>query len=249
MPDIQSRTYLCGVNLCIDIGNTRAKAALFDGKEVIWSGPLDSAEGLSELIGQHPVDHIAMSSVAAEGEMSTILQSYTPLVVNHNVPLPIKLNYLTPESLGSDRICAAVGGFALYPGSNVLTIDIGTCIKYEVISEQGEHLGGNIAPGMQMRFRALNDQTAALPLVTPAQRTNDLGLTTEQAIRNGVQLGILCELEAMIGRMSALLPSLKVVLTGGDHHHFENDLKTPIFAHPLLVLKGLNEILLFNHQN
>ena len=88
-----------------------------------------------------------------------------------------------------------------------------------------------------MRYAALYEQTAALPFIEPAIRSLILGLPLNRRSRNGVQLGILCELEAVIARMNAFLPNLKVVLTGGDSYHFENDLKTPIFAHPLLVLE------------
>lgn len=237
------------MNLCLDIGNTNTKAAVFNGQDLLWSGIVNSEDQLSHIVHEHGISNVAISSVTDKEEIPKQLAHLPTFVLDHQSKLPIKLKYLTPETLGPDRICAAVGGNALYPDSNVLTIDIGTCVKYEAISDSGEHLGGNISPGLGMRYTALHTQTAALPLIKPNLRTNDLGLTTEEAIRNGVQLGILCELEAMIGRLTALLPNLKVVLTGGDHHHFENDLKTPIFAHPLLVLKGLNEILLFNQQN
>lgn len=237
------------MNLCLDIGNTKTKAAVFNGQDLIWSGIVDSEDHLSQVIRDHGISNVAVSSVTTKADIPKQLRNLPTLVLDYRSKLPIKLKYLTPETLGADRICAAVGGSAHYPKCNVLTIDIGTCIKYEAVSDAGEHLGGNISPGLGMRYTALNNQTAALPLIKPSARTNDLGLTTEEAIRNGVQLGILCELEAMIDRLGTLLPNLKVVLTGGDHHYFENDLKTPIFAHPLLVLEGLNEILLFNQQN
>ena len=128
----------------------------------------------------------------------------------------------------------------------MLSIDIGTCIKYEFISGDGVYKGGNISPGLQMRFASLNNYTSKLPLLKPDKTAGPIGRSTNEALRLGVQQGMLFEIQAMIETMRTLHPGLKTVGTGGDLPFFVNDLKTHIFADLLLVLRGINEIYLHN---
>jgi len=145
-----------------------------------------------------------------------------------------------------------VGAWNLHPGKNCLIIDAGTCITLDVVSATGEFLGGNIAPGIDMRLKAMHHFTAKLPQVDRSGNPADdsagglLGMTTEAALRNGGQIGALLEVRAFIAVCEQLFGPMKVILTGGDADYFVKNIKTKIFAHPNLVLYGLNKILKHN---
>ena len=237
------------MNLAIDIGNSRIKWARFDGKEVIESGmtPESDLNALQALIEFHHTDTLAISSVV---QLSDAFLAFchlkNALLINSETPIPIQNNYATPATLGIDRLCAAIGAKSLFPNNAVLTIDIGTCIKYEFISNVGIYEGGNISPGLQMRFASLNNYTSKLPALKPEKVLGPIGTSTNEALRLGVQQGMLFEMDAMIQTMETLHPNMKTVGTGGDLPFFVNDLKTHIFADLLLVLRGINEIYLHN---
>jgi type III pantothenate kinase len=166
-----------------------------------------------------------------------------------DTPLPFHNRYATPATLGKDRLAGIAGAYARFPAQNCLVIDAGTCITYDVLTAAGDFIGGNISPGIGLRFRALPVFTAGLPLVQPGEMSGTLGNSTESAIRNGVQLGALLEVEGVIARMRGEWDKLNVLLTGGDADFFAKNLKTLIFANPDLVLEGLNKILNYNVQN
>lgn len=237
------------MNLAIDIGNSRIKWARFEGRSVIGSGmtPQADLEALGQLIRFHSEDDLAISSVVhLEPEFISICKSHDALLIDASTPIPLKNNYSTPKTLGVDRLCAAIGAKSLFPNHPVLSVDIGTCVKYEFISEDGAYEGGNISPGMQMRFAALNNYTAKLPMLDPQKLEGPIGHSTNEALRLGVQQGMLFEIRTMIDTMRALHPRLKTVGTGGDLPFFVNELNSHIFADLLLVLRGINEIYLHN---
>lgn len=237
------------MNLTIDIGNSRIKWARFNGRNVVESGmtPEADLESLKALMRFHRGDAFSVSSVVSlEKGFLLFCKEENALMIDHTTPIPIKNRYATPTTLGVDRLCAAIGAKSLFPDDPVLAIDIGTCIKYEFVNKQGEYQGGNISPGLQMRFASLNDYTSKLPKLKPQKTAGPIGRTTDQALHLGVQQGMLFEIQTMIETMRTLHPGLKTVGTGGDLPFFVNDLKTHIFADLLLVLRGINEIYLYN---
>jgi type III pantothenate kinase len=161
-------------------------------------------------------------------------------------PLPIKNSYRTPDSLGKDRLAAVIGGNSIFPGSNILIIDAGTAITYDFIKADGTYIGGNISPGLKMRFQALHQYTNQLPLLKREANFELLGRDTHEAIVSGVQNGIVFELNQYIAALSNQNQNLHIILTGGDSKFFDNKLKYPIFVEPNLVLLGLNKILKYN---
>jgi len=161
-------------------------------------------------------------------------------------PIPLTNLYLTPATLGYDRLASAVGANNIYPGSNVLVIDIGSAITIDFVNDNNEYTGGNISPGMEMRFKALNEYTANLPLEKPQENIETLGTNTASAIVNGVQNGIIFELDGYINQLTEIYSNLKVIITGGDADFFVKKLKSTIFADSNLILKGLNKILEYN---
>jgi len=209
--------------------------------------PNADIEALTALMRFHKNDSVTISSVVKlEKGFLSFCKEMNALIIDYATAVPIKNKYATPATLGIDRLCAAIGGKRLFPNAPVLTIDIGTCIKFEFANKNNEYVGGNISPGLQMRFSALNSYTSKLPKLKPQKTAGPIGGSTEQALRLGVQQGMLFEIEAMIRTMRTLHPDLKTVGTGGDLPFFVNDLKTHIFADLLLVLRGINEIYLHN---
>jgi type III pantothenate kinase len=178
------------------------------------------------------------------GFLSTNFDRFIEL--DHHTSLPIENHYQTPETLGKDRIAAAVGANDLFPNQNILVIDAGTAITYDLISEKNEFLGGNISPGLQMRFKALNQFTGKLPLVDYSDEFQLIGTNTEQAIRAGVENGILYEIEGTIESFNRNYENLQIVMTGGDSIFFDKKLNYSIFVHFNLTLIGLNRILEHN---
>ena len=150
--------------------------------------------------------------------------------------------------MGADRLAAVAEAYALQPGHNLLVIDAGTAITYDLVTSDGVYLGGNISPGINMRFKALNLLTGKLPLVEKEGERLAIGNTTETAIREGVLQGVDKEIEGYIREYAQKYPNLLVFLTGGDTFLLENRVKNRTFADNLLVIKGLNRILKLNNE-
>lgn len=239
------------MNLVIDMGNTSVKLGLFSSGELRahLTLPEFRMSELQKFLNENKTtEQVILSSVIKKNEeLETFLATNFLLIkLDSKTLLPLEKLYKTPETLGNDRIAAAVGANSLFPQQNVLAIDAGTCIKYDFVNAENQYLGGNISPGIDMRFKSLNAFTAQLPLVSKAEDNELLGGSTEQAIRLGVQLGALEEVKGIINRFKARYGDMKVVLTGGDLPFFDNELKNHIFAYPFLTLRGLNVILNYN---
>ena len=240
------------MNLIIDIGNTVAKVAVFDGqemKEVMY----DSNQTLGRLPSiceKYPQLEAAIVAtvIDLQDEARRQLEAlpFPLLWLDASTPLPITNLYETPETLGYDRVAAVVGAYDCQPGKDILVIDAGTCITYEFIDALGRYHGGNISPGRQMRLKALHRFTGRLPQVSVEGRFLPMGKDTDTAIRAGVVKGIEYEMEGYIRMMKHKYPGLLVFLTGGDDFSFDTTIKSIIFADRFLVLKGLNRILAHN---
>ena len=157
--------------------------------------------------------------------------------------LPIKIGYATPETLGLDRIAAVVGAVMQCPDKAVLIVDAGTCVTYDLLTADGTFAGGNIAPGIRLRLRAMHEHTGKLPLIDDAGETPEIGFSTETAMRAGAVLGVAYEIEGYIARLNKVYPDLFVFLTGGDALKLAAKIKSRIFVDENLVLTGLNRIL------
>ena len=240
------------MNLAIDIGNTLAKMAVIEDGQVVDTFKFENAgeSEVASVLESYPdvTAAILVSSRDVEATESFLKSRVSKYVrFDHTVSVTLKNLYRTPHTLGCDRLAAAVGANALYPESNVLIVDFGTAITIDMVSAQGEFLGGNISPGAVTRFRALHDYTSTLPLRTlKEEETELLGKDTFSAIESGVINGIVYEIEGYIGRISAQYPNLRIIFTGGDGNFFAKRVKNPIFATYDLVVYGLNRILEYN---
>lgn len=234
--------------LVVDIGNTNQKAALFNeaGEITQWiQKPLLSPSDLYALLNTCQVRACIISSVAHPEETlySWLSQQFPTFILSPELALPIQLRYTTPSTLGPDRIANAVGSNHLFPNQNVLSIQAGSCVVTDFVTETGEYLGGSISPGMQMRFKALEHFTAKLPLLEYQPIHFITGDSTQNAILSGVINGLACEIDGLIDQYRARYANLKIILTGGDAPRLEHKLKNSIFAAQNLVLLGLYKIL------
>ena len=242
------------MNLVIDIGNTRTKFSVFNRGEVLISVPVDEflPEHIDVLQNEHPeLHHVILAAVKDYSpKLKTALQNKFKqfIELNSNTPLPIENCYKTPETLGKDRIAAAVGGFDLYPDTNLLIIDAGTAITYDILNEKHQYLGGNISPGIEMRFKALHQFTGKLPHISRKTFDKLYGTTTEEAILAGVQHGVVFEVDKAIETFKEFYTNLKVIITGGDADFFDKKLKNSFFVNFNLTALGLNRILEYNGE-
>ena len=241
------------VNLIIDIGNTLAKLVAFDGdtpvEEVKTSN--NSLEALSTFIQKYKFQKGIVASVidlTAEVRDQLATVDFPVLFFKASTPIPIQNRYKTPNSLGSDRLAAAIGAQMQYPNRNILVIDAGTCLTYEFIDSQANYWGGNITSGLQMRLKAMHTFTAKLPLIDSQGETPELGYDTETAMRSGVIRGMTFEIEGYIRHFLSKYPDLLVFFFFFDEVHFDSSIKNIIFADKYLVPRGLNRILNFNNE-
>ncbi len=239
-------------DLVIDLGNTRMKVALFvngalDG--VLWLSKENHSD-LEHLIDTSGATRTIVSAVTEFDEsIFAMLRARTDVVkMESNTPIPISIDYKTPQTLGTDRIANACGAAKLYPGKNVLVIDFGTCVKYDLLEASGVFCGGAIAPGLRMRFDAMHQMTGKLPHILSWEASDAIwpGKSTVSSMVTGAIQGIQAEIAQYITTANDNYEELTVITTGGDYAFFEKAFKNIIFAHPYLTLVGLHEILKYN---
>ena len=241
------------LNLVIDWGNSSLKAGWFAGNTLVQTSRYKSPESLVAELGDRNLAHVIVSSTsrpADEIRAQLIGISRDVWVLDGFTPLPMQKAYDTPTTLGADRVAAAVGALTLFPGQDCLILDLGTCLTADLIDRDAVFQGGLISPGLRMRFRAMHEQTARLPLVElPTEWPDLLAKNTKQAMQSGVANGLAFELNGIMDQYRRERPGIVVLLCGGDASAFESRLKPPIFAVPELVLIGLNRILQYNVEN
>ena len=237
--------------LTIDSGTSSSKAAIFEGDEMVIKKRNLSVEELLAFALEQKPDRIVACSVSSETEkLKHAFHAFSRfLFLDHNTPLPINNNYKSKETLGKDRLAAIVGVSALFPEISCLVIDAGTCITYDIIDAGGNYLGGSISPGIDLKFKALNNYTAKLPLVSRKDSVELIGDTTENAILSGVVWGVLAEIREISRIYHNKFPHLQLVICGGDADYLANRLNMELKLVPDLVLTGLKVIQDYNEQN
>ena len=238
------------MNLIVDQGNSFTKIGIFSDKELLHTAIFKQLgkKELESLFELYPVSATILSSVVnPEYEMIEYLKKRSKkfILLDENTPLPIENLYKTPETLGKDRIAVCIGANYLKPNANLLVIDAGTAVTYDVVNAKNQYVGGNISPGLEMRRKALHTFTQKLPLIEMKDSAPMLGTTTDEAILAGIVNGLIYEMEGYISSLSSIYPDLSIFLTGGDLFYFEKKLKNSIFADSNLLLAGLNRILNF----
>lgn len=240
-------------NLIVDQGNSACKVAFVRNNSIESISFLQGKAGqaLSHLVAPHRFDKAVYSSVGLpDEEAETIVRSCAAasLMMGTETPVPLRLQY-DRRTLGADRLAAVVGAHSLYPNTELLVIDAGTAITYERVSAEGIYLGGNISPGLHLRFKALHLFTGRLPLIDPSgisPKIAEYGSSTEEAIAAGVIHGLAGEIDRYIDDLHAKEGRSAVILTGGDANYLARIIRSGILIHPDLVLLGLNRILEYN---
>jgi type III pantothenate kinase len=241
------------LNLVIDRGNHATKAYVFSEEKITAQGAFTAEQesGLLAFIRNYPTDAAILCSVQAsdDGLLKELEERETFIRFTYKTPTPLRLSYATPETLGPDRIAAALAGWQLSEGGHVLTVVAGTCITYNIVEANGSFAGGAISPGLNMRLKAMHEFTGKLPLVKMKGDFPLTANTTESSLRSGALNGAVREVAGMISSYGALYPGLKTVISGGDGPFLAEALKNGIFARPELVAEGLNTILNYNVAN
>lgn len=248
------RNFFMSANIIIDWGNTLVKLARFEQGELVEHIQLTAPQydEISTWMGCSSESKVLICSVSSNSdkvEKQLQREALFFLKLTHQTPVPLEVNYHTPETLGYDRLANAVAAGRLRePGHHALAIDAGTCLKFDFVHAEKGYVGGAISPGLRMRYHALHEQTDALPLLDEAQRVALIGQSTHESMHSGVVNGMLAEIREIIRQYRAEFPECSVFLTGGDASFFEEELKNHIFAHPFLTRIGLNDILEFNQN-
>ena len=240
------------MNLIIDLGNTRIKYFVFNNGNEIDSTNLNLNDWkieLNRLLDNYPsISRCIISDVngSITREVENFLSPLPYIYCSSELKLPFESRYKPFNQLGSDRIALITSSVIEYPKENILIIDLGTCITYDILTSNAIHLGGSISPGYLMRYRALNKFSGKLPLLEPEIVYNVIGENTEQAIHSGVTHGIISEIKEAINFYEKEFKFLKVILSGGDAQKLSKPLKNTIFANKNFLAKGLNFILSSN---
>lgn len=236
------------MNLIFDIGNTRAKVALFDGGRMGDCGTFPSSavaemEAYVDTLCRHyPVQRAIASVVGEEPDWNRILpQSLQTRLhrLSSASNLPFAIDYGTPETLGSDRLAVVCGARTRYPEGALTVVDAGSCITIECVDAENVYRGGAILPGLRMKLRAMHEHTAKLPLLELRPDIPVTGRSTEECMLSGVVNATVFELEGFVNAMGAR----RVLLTGGDAQLLGSRMNAPVEICPTLLLEGLNELL------
>ncbi len=241
--------------LTIDVGNTNVKVAVFKQFNLLdkFVFQKNNFQNNFQIVFKKYPNHkkAVLSSVSLLDEKDIIwLKNQIEIIeINVNSVFPFTNHYTTPNTLGIDRMVLAAGAVIEYPNQNILIIDAGTCITYDFITNKKEYLGGAISPGLNMRYKALNDYTAKLPLLENNTPDNFIGNSTSQSIHSGVVNGLCYEIEGFISEFSVKNEQFIIILTGGDAIFLANRFKSTIFADENFLLKSLHLLYTYSLQN
>jgi type III pantothenate kinase len=232
--------------LCFDFGNSRLKCAVFYGKEMqdLLVLQNDAPETIEQLLTQfHPDKTILSSVINHDPEIEKLLEVNTAF---HKLTYASKLPFATPvgkpETIGADRLALVAAAVDLYPRQHNVVIALGSCITFNFVNKFHQFLGGSISPGLEMRFKAMHDHTALLPLVEPDWNFPLIGYDTRTNLLSGVILGMSKEIDGFVDEYALKYSNFNALLTGGNMAFFLPHLKNKIFADPYLIYKGLYAI-------
>ena len=238
--------------LIVDVGNSRAKVVVVQDDKVVYQLVLEELIGdvVSDIVKRYQdICASIISTTRGDGErLKAMVERYVERVLLFTpatTPIPLKNGYHTPQTLGADRLAAAVGAWAMSPDSDVMVVDFGTAITIDYVIG-GEYRGGNISPGVTTRFRALADYTACLPLCQPTDEVLAFGRTTKEAIEQGVMRGVENEIRGYVEAFSKENDKKRIIFTGGDAKYFVKRIKNTIFADCEPLIYGLTTILKYN---
>jgi len=251
--------------LAIDIGNTHTVLGIFHEEKLtehfrVTSNHALTVDECGVLVKQLFPDHKKVKDVIICSvvpplspiyqEMSKKFLKVDPVLVNWNLPLGIKILYDDPSQVGADRIANAVAAYQIYAGP-IIIVDLGTATTFDVISEEGEYLGGAIAPGIETSSLNLFKRAAQLLKVSLERPGQAIGRNTEESLRSGIIFGSVDQIDGMVNRIKDELETKhrikkkpEVIATGGLAGLIAQESKTIEKVSPTLTLEGLRRIYL-----
>ncbi len=249
--------------LAIDVGNTHTVLGIYDGEELKEYFRVASNHDLTvdecgilirQLFREHDqIKDVIICSVVPPltpvyEEMSKKFLDADPVMVSSDLPLGIEILYDDPKSVGADRIANAVAAYEIY-GGPAIVVDFGTATTFDVISENGEYLGGAIAPGIETSSINLFQRASQLFKVSLEEPQKAIGRNTEQSLRSGIILGTVGQVDGIVGRIKRELSEHsqsqrqpKVIATGGLANLIAGESRTIQQVNPSLTLDGLRRI-------
>jgi len=241
--------------LAVDIGNTKIKAAVFEGTALLEKVAFNKDEAqkkIEEIFERH--NKIEQSILSSVGDsypelLSQLAQKSNLVTIDHSSLFPFDNKYGTPHTLGIDRMVLSAGAVLQYPAKNRLVIDAGTCVTYDFTDSSDSYLGGAISPGLQLRYNAMHNFTAKLPLLYPEMPAGYIGTSTSLSMHSGVVNGMLHEIEGFVEQYREQYQELTIILTGGDAEFLAKRLKNTIFANSNFLLESLNLLYLYTITN
>ncbi|MDR0725432.1 MAG: type III pantothenate kinase [Prevotellaceae bacterium] len=235
-----------GYSIILDIGNSCTKLFVVNDIKILYSAKYKTIADLEEIFVMFPQIKTGIYSASGQiaEETSNFLNEKLDYLVHFTSETPVPINnlYKSPETLGSDRLAAAIGVNYFFPNTNLMIFDFGTAITIDFVDSDNNYLGGNISPGLSVRLKSLNFFTNRLPLVSIPSKIEEIGTTTTTAIETGVVRGIIGETMSYIDRYSGY----KIIFTGGDNFYFAEKIKSPIFVFRNPIVFGLNRVLRHN---
>ena len=241
--------------LVVDVGNTRIKGAVFEGAilfEVFVFSKIELQKNIENILKKFKkITDLVVSSVGDVEKQSFLAYNKVLNVhfLSHEDPFPFQNCYATPKTLGIDRMVLAAGATLQFPNQNRLVIDAGTCVTYDFIDQKNNYLGGAIAPGLRLRYEALHNFTAKLPLLSLESPKDLIGTSTSESIHSGVVNGFVYEIDGFIEEYKARYLNFIIILTGGDTDFLAKRLKNTIFANSNFLLESLNQTFQYKIEN
>jgi type III pantothenate kinase len=237
--------------IAVDAGNSFWKIGVFNKGELVLierkSRSEDCSHIINELAEEYSISQTIISSVRNQNTKAELESNINAncFWVSVGDVWPFENKYSTPQSLGIDRLIACAGA---YDGNDLLLIDVGSCITYDIVIDE-KYLGGAISPGIHLRMKSMHQFTDNLPnLSVPKNPVEFIGDSTQSCMESGVMNGVLLEIQGFISEIQIRYPKINVYLTGGDANIFAEGLKSSIFVRPNIVLEGLYKIYQLNAQ-
>ena len=239
------------MNLVIDIGNNYFKLAVFQKNKILFNTSEKNRiieKNISDLLDKYTeISNCIISNVSSLSiDHIFKVRKINFCKLTSSLRLPFKLNYKTPESLGNDRIALVAASLKLYPNSNNIIIDTGTCITIDFVDQNSNYMGGMISPGIEMRYKSLHNYTSRLPNLEKSSNFQFPADSTKGSIHTGVVGGVKNEILGFIDQITSEYKRVNIILTGGDAKFLSKTLKIAIFANQIFILEGLNSILNLN---
>lgn len=245
----------------IDVGNTNIVTGVFDGPKILAHWRISTNGNKTEdeygMMFLNMLEYSGFRSQDVDGAiiasvvppltpvLETMVWKYfkiTPMIVGPGTKTGINVKYENPKEVGPDRITNAVAAFRKY-GGPVIVVDYGTATTFDVISKDGEYLGGAIAPGVVTSTDALFDKAARLPRIELVKPVSAIGRNTVESMQSGILFGFVGQVDGLVTRLKKEVgKGAKVIATGGLADLVSRESSTIEHVEPMLTLEGLQII-------